>query len=581
MKPAKNAPTARKLTTPRHPSSKEQVFFAVLVGAVAFIVYSNTLDHSFVFDDKVAILNNPLVTHCQSWQQVAQLLKGSWRSSTLFTYGLTFYLAGFNARYFHAVNISIHVINSLLVFGVALLAARRWLSTETSRFFALAAGMIHATHPLYSEGVAYVWGRSSSLCATFCFGSLLLVMMGYEKARFNKYACFAGAIVCGVLAWKTKEEAITLPFLIAGFFALVGGWRLLAGLVAVPLLVIATRWEDVALLYRKVHENASLASIGFEPSLTPTVYFLTHVKESVFYYLKRFVFPLQLNVDPDIQPVVHIMDPWLVISILVLISLVVWGVLAWRKHRLISFALMTLLLSPLMAYALMPLADVVAEHRIYITGLGVDLLFAWILTRKPRYCLAALSVVTVVFAAAAIERNKVWANDLTLWSDAAQKSPGLARPHLNLGLAYESNRQFDRALIEYQKALSINPKLSTAYVNMGNILFSRGDLKGSEAALRKAIELSPNLSVAYGNLASIVLQKNQPAEALQLLEKAGSLEDSYVIHWNKGVVLSTLGRYREAAHEYQHALELRPDLASLKQQVNLRLQDMKARGVLR
>ena len=552
-----------------------------IVAAFALIVYSNTLYDGFVFDDKVAILNNPLVTRCHTLQSVSHLLTEPWRAVTVFTYGLTFYFARFDARYFHGINILIHILNSMLVFVVAFLAARRWLSAETSRFFPLAAGLIHATHPLYTEGVAYVWGRSSSLCALFCFSSLFLVMLGYEKASWKRYVCYAGAIVFGIVAWRTKEEAIMLPLLIGGYWTLVGAWRLLAGLMVIPLSLLVLRWNDITRLYQRVHENASLASIGFEPSLSPMAYFLTHVKESVFYYLRRFVFPLHLNVDPDVKPVVHLMDPWLVISILLLISLVVCGVLMWRRQPIISFGVMALLLSPLTAYAFIPLADVVAEHRIYITGLGVDLLFAWILVRKPRYSLAAISVVTIMFGMATVERNRVWANDLTLWADAVQKSPHLARPHLNLGLAYESNKQFDLALVEYQRALSINPKLSPAYVNMGNILFSKRNFQGSEAALRKAIELSPTLSVAYGNLASIALQKDQPSEALQLLEKAASLEDSYVIHWNEGVVLSKLGRYSEAAREYQRAVELRPDLENLKEQVALRLQDMRAQGVLR
>jgi tetratricopeptide (TPR) repeat protein len=545
---------------------------------MAAVVYSNTARYGFVFDDVEGILNNPLITRFTSLSKAAQFLREPWRALTQFSYALTILFAGPNPRVFHVTNIVIHLCNSLLVFGIARLVARRWISTEKSQVFAIAAALIHAVHPLYSQAVAYVWGRSSSLCASFYFGSLLLTMLGYQEQGRKRYLWYGLAAAAGILAWKTKEEAITLPFVIAGFLMLAGSWRAAAAIILVPFSIAAARWSDIVSLYDKVRQNQPLVSAGASPSLDPLVHILTHVKASVFYYLRMFAFPLNQSADPYVEPVTRLADPLLWVSVAVLISLAAWGIRMFKKQPALSFGLLALLVSPLMAYALMPLADVVAEHRVYISGLGFDLLAAWILSRYPRYSYAALAVITLTLGFLTLQRNRVWANSLTLWKDAELKSPELARPHLNLGLAYQTAGRFDEALAEYRHALSVNPKLSLAYVNMGGVYFSRNELDNAESALKRAVELSPSLSEPLVDLAVIALRRNQPAEALELIEKAASLGDSYLVHLNKGDILSQLGRYEDAVREYRRAVELRPDLPQLRQQIEKRLQHLRSMG---
>jgi tetratricopeptide (TPR) repeat protein len=269
------------------------------------------------------------------------------------------------------------------------------------------------------------------------------------------------------------------------------------------------------------------------------------------------------------------------VALLVLLALGAWAFVAARRHRTVAFGLAALLISPLTAYAVMPLADVAAEHRAYIPVLGLAILAAWGLSLRSRYTYAALATITVVLGIITFQRNKIWADNLTLWTDTAGKSPGLARPHLNLGLAYQSEGQLEPALAEYQQALAINPKLAPAYINMSDIYFARGDVNKCEAVLKKAIELSPNLVAPYINLAIIALRQNRPADALGLLDKAASVDDSHIVHFNRGEALFQLGRYPEAVHEYERAVELKPDLREMKEQIDLRLQRLKDIGVIR
>jgi tetratricopeptide (TPR) repeat protein len=90
-------------------------------------------------------------------------------------------------------------------------------------------------------------------------------------------------------------------------------------------------------------------------------------------------------------------------------------------------------------------------------------------------------------------RESVWADSLTLWKDAEAKSPELARPRLNLGMAYQTEGSNDLAMIEYEHALRVNPRLALAYINIAGIYFGRDDFEDSEKALKKAMDMAPTL----------------------------------------------------------------------------------------
>jgi tetratricopeptide (TPR) repeat protein len=554
--------------------------FAVAV--IAFAIYARTLYYGFVYDDIENILNNPAVFNfhpSQAWQFLVQ----PWRALVQISYGYTHYLSGFNPAAYHLVNVLIHVLNSVFVFGIARFLAKRWLSQDKVELFAVAAGLIFAVHPLHSEAVAYVWGRSSSLCALFYFGSLLMMLAGFSKTDWKRNLWFGGAVIVGFLAWKTKEEAITLPLVAAGAMMLIGAWRSAVWIALTPLLLVAVQWQSFLQTRVIVAENRALVAAGFEPSLAPLTYFLTSLKGIVCYYLRLYIFPVGQSADAYLKPVSGFGDFSLLFAIVVLAALVALGFILF-SDRLFVFGLLALLISPLTSYAVLPIADVVAEHRIYISGLGFAVLVAWALTRLPHKRHWVLACIVATFGYTTLVREGVWAASLTLWKDAETKAPELARPHLNLGMAYQTEGFNDRAMIEYEHALRVNPNLAPAYINIAGIYFSGNDLENSEKALKKAMAMAPTLPAPYLNLAQIALRRNQPREALEILNRAQSIRAmsiSYLFHFTLGDVYAQLGQYADADAEYKEAVRLRPDIGSLAEMSQTRLDQLKGTGAIR
>lgn len=549
----------------------------ITIGLIALGLYSNTVKHDFVYDDVPAIIDNPLVFTPTNLLETFQVLKEPWRPLVVFSYSITHLLFGFDSAAYHAVNIAIHTINCLLVYAIAWQIAMIWLSSNRAAIFAFAAGLIFAVHPVYSEAVSYIWGRSSSLCGTFYFSSILFVLIGYRMGSGKKQILyFSCALLTGLLAWKVKEEAITLPLLISGFFWLVG-WRLAAGSTfLVPLAIMASRWSNVSMLYTNVAaQNQELQLAGATHPLESSIYSMTVIKSSVFYYLKKFLFPFNLSVDPYIRPVEGAHDEVFLMALLILMCLAAVGYLARHRLKVLSFGIITLLISPLTAYAGIAVADVVAEHRIYIAGLGFAVLTAWLVNLRPKLSYPILALLAATFFYVTFERNMVWANNISLWRDAAIKSSQLARPHLNLGVAYHSLGQYEKALEEYKNAIELNPNLSVAYSNLGIIYLMEGDLSSAELSFRRAIEVSPDRIKPYLDLATVALKQQEPAKALRVLERAQRLGDSPILYFNKAEALAALGRYSEAEKEYVRAVGYKGISQNLIQQIKKRLQHIR------
>src|SRR5207302_9447450 len=121
----------------------------------------------------------------------------------------------------------------------------------------------------------------------------------------------------------------------------------------------------------------------------------------------------------------------------------------WRIPGLSIFAFF-ILLAP--TSSVIPSVDAVFEHRLYLPMLAFSLFAAALLARRTvvtTVIIAALAVVTV-------RRESVWASDIRLWEDTAQKAPGKARVWFNLGGAY-LNTDPDKARAAFLRALDLQP----------------------------------------------------------------------------------------------------------------------------
>jgi len=86
-----------------------------------------------------------------------------------------------------------------------------------------------------------------------------------------------------------------------------------------------------------------------------------------------------------------------------------------------------------------------------------------------RYLIEIIVIVIILasYGVAAYQRNFVWKDDFSLWSDAVKKSSNKARPYNNLGRAHLVEKKFLQAIPFLKTALRHNPYFSYAHYNLG------------------------------------------------------------------------------------------------------------------
>ncbi|MCP4692953.1 MAG: hypothetical protein GY859_33235, partial [Desulfobacterales bacterium] len=175
----------------------------LIIVVLGVLIYANTLNNPFVFDDDPTIVKNQALhltsLDLESLSGALSARRNFTRPLSTLSFALNYYFHGLSVTGYHVVNIVIHLINGVLVYGIALLIFGQLLgasardasatpdpSSDAGRappvptpLLALFAALIFTAHPLQTQAVAYIAQRYASMAALFYMGALLLFM----KAR--------------------------------------------------------------------------------------------------------------------------------------------------------------------------------------------------------------------------------------------------------------------------------------------------------------------------------------------------------------------------------------------------------------
>jgi tetratricopeptide (TPR) repeat protein len=336
-------------------------------------------------------------------------------------------------------------------------------------------------------------------------------------------------------------------------------WIATAVLISAIFLVLLIQFRSFREVSTTTQNNTALINAGYENTLPFLPYLLTSVKAYSSYYLWRLWLPIELSVDPEIAPVPSIVTVGFAAASMTLMA-AAGGILWFRLRRpLVAVGLALILTSPLSAYCLFPLADVVAEHRAYVAILGSALIIGDIVLRS-RYASWTSLAILVGYGWLTIERNKVWADEVRLWEDASRKAPEKLRPHLNMGGAYQLRGEADRAIHEYEFVLRRRPDQSTALANLAALYTEQNRLDRAEATLYPAILRHDRFSPIYVGMAVVRIRQGRLLDARSLLEYALTLDPTQsMIHHNLGDMLLQQNNAVGAVNEYQSELQINPD----------------------
>ena len=559
-------------------------FFIIVLGS---LVYGNHLQNPFQFDT-VAYVNNQHRLDNIEEQLNINFLKKQLSQRGLFQISVAFnaYLDGFRPLGYHLFNLIFHLINSLLLYFITFKA---WVYFKLGRLhpkeceirsISLLTAALFLLHPIQTESVVYIMSRSEVLAATFFLNAFLLFQLCLDRSRPTKtrlkiFACFL-IPVAFILGFSVKQTVITLPMMLLLYF--------ICGQSSDSLLIkILNKWKWVIgaifliglfFLFQKLltDESFLIGPSTAGQDIGRLNYMLTQPSVILFYYFKLFLFPINLNVDPDIQIITYWWS-WKFWSGLVAIFGAIYFSYRIKETRFLFFLVLWFLIVISPSSSIITLNDLAAEHRVYLASYAYYAIVVILIyklshlvfpenSNKRNFLLLNVSIlILIIFFLLTNQRNKIWTSEVMLWSDTLKKSPKKIRPMINLARAYTTVQNYDSAITYYEKVMALNPNIFATNFNLGNLYLKKGREKDAIRLLQTAAILGPYIPEVHGLLGEIYLQKKQIDLAQFHLKRAVEIKPNYAIAMKNLGIISYfyLKKYKKAIVYFSRSLSINPN----------------------
>ncbi len=489
--------------------------------------YWNSIDVPFQFDDNAAIVDNPAIRHLEDPLRVLTYGEPA-RPLLNLSFALNYRLNGLDPRGYHAVNLALHIANAALLVVLVCLLARRHLAPDgrdnEAATFALIAGLLFAVHPVNTESVTYIWGRSGVLCALFYLTALILFVAAHPQNRPARAGLYWASLGCFVAALASKATALSLPLLllvIDYLFLSRGSTRAVArswvGRHA-PFVIVAL----VRCAFELRDHIASLTGLqpasGNEPLLKlydswpEGLDLLTNLWTQIGVFtraLGTLFYPLNLNVDHDVVVSRSWQEPTVIAGSALLVAWLGGAVWLRRREPWLAFAMAWIVVSLVFFFAV-PLRDAFVERRMYLPSagfaIGAVVALIWASDRiavrfnRPWSAPIALllgCVIVIGATSTTIARNRIWMEPAWLWQDASTKSPHKVRPLINLSVVQLRNHQYRDALAIADKAIALAPGSGPAHLNRVDAYRGLGAHDAAASAYVQALQAHPAHATAW------------------------------------------------------------------------------------
>ena len=534
-------------------------FFACLVLAVTCAAYLPSLRNGFTnWDDPYYVTANTAI-HSLSWPAVKLIFSssvlGMYHPLSILSLAGDYHYFGLDPRGYHAVNLALHLANTLLVFGLLRLLCGNLAA-------AVAGSLLFGVHPLHVESVAWIAERKDLLCAFFYLGALGAYLRRCRAARPE--AWYVLALVLLTASLLSKPMGVTFPLVLYLCDYLQGrspGWR--THLEKLPFIALALLFAAITLFpvglpgpdqvpLRFTADNLFVAAYG------------------LIFYLGKALLPLRLSAlypypETAVAPIPlrFLLSP----VAAALIGLAV--VRSARRSRIVPFGFLffTLTLLPVLAVRIGP--HFAADRYFYLPSFGLCYLggiaFSRLLdgvgrsARVRAAALIALTLVAITFSLLTWRRTQVWRDSLTLWNDVIATHPEPSVAYLSRGLERFARGDAEGSVGDLTVYLRLSPFDAAAYKSRGTALLQAGGVEAALEDFDRAISLKPDFAEALNNRGALLANRGELVRAIGDFTRALNANPSYrAALVNRAKARETLGDHESAGQDREAALALEP-----------------------
>jgi tetratricopeptide (TPR) repeat protein len=541
------------------------------------LVWHQTVNVPFHFDDIPAVEKNLSIRKLENCYKYLE---------HFFNRGLL--MLGYNLNYaiakklpdgrplpesFHAVNLLLHLINTLLAFGLARWVIRRAYRTTAGTFAAFAVALVFAVLPIHTMAVNLIASRAVVQSATFSLLFLFLAVLFLDSVRPapQRIGLAVGAIVallCSVASKAVGIAAIGLFGIIAYVIArrnsklslgrrqllYLGIMMMSSGTLLVGLIASGAVWQS--------RFHGVWANLLTQAGVT-------------LRYLKLMVWPVGISIEHN-APVVHTFwDPKVLLSVAVVLGLLIVGCWLVLRGSLLGLCILWYFVALAPSSSVIPRVETMLEYRAYLAALGFAGALVWLFHQLQVWLRAfrqgsgrwltawvwilgaswmiAVSVVT-------LQQNRIYTDPVRLWTNAVENAPQKSRSYFGLAFGLDEKGRLEEAIDNYFRGLQIKPHSPRAHYDLAAALVRQGKIEEGITHYYEALRIRPEFVEAHYNLAGALMSRERLDEAIGQYRKALEIKPDHVqAHTNLGIALERQGRLREAIEQYSEALRIEPN----------------------
>ncbi len=468
-----------------------------LIAVAVSLSYFNALENDFLWDDEFLIEKN---SYLRSFENLPKMLvsnstagfggRDNFYRPTQNIYYLFIYQAfGYNKVAFHFGNILLHFLNGILVFLLIFRLTKR-------KPLALLTSLLWVCHPTHVEAITYISGTADPMAFLFCF--LCLLTYPYNKKHWGR---LLASLAFFLLALLSKEAIIVTPALLVVcqfWLSKERPFHLKTYLKTLPFWLLAIGYllvREFLLNFDKTYTFYKSSNIYTENIHYRFFTFLATLPE----YLLILLRPIKLHMERSFPVFTQWSSSPVLLGALVVVLPLVLGIylLVKKQKKWLLFAWLWFFaaFTP-MTGVLIPVNSFILEHWLYLPSVGFFLVGALLVikTQKIHPTLPLIFALILVSTEIGLThyRNKVWRTPITFYQDILKYSEGSARVHNNLAMAYQDDKQHQRAIDHYKKAIALSDTYPQTHYNLARSYIQENRLDLALKHLNRSLELRPD-----------------------------------------------------------------------------------------
>jgi tetratricopeptide (TPR) repeat protein len=529
-----------------------------LIAVVAFLLYSNTLQHQFVLDDYSVIKENQLTKGGTS--SLKEIFASSYREGygnnennlyrplTKAMFAIEWQLSPNNPHFHHLINVLMYALVCVLLFFVLI----RY--TKINVYLLFITALLFAAHPIHTEVVANIKSRDELSSMLFLLLSLLCIS---KYVAANKTGMLIGTLLCFFLALLSKESAIVYVALAPLFIYFFTETPLKKNLKITGLLAA------VAIMYMILHVKI-IGSIGIKniPVIDNSLLYTSDVIQQKataimilgkYFLLMLIPHPLSSDYSFNTIPIVtSLANIGFLFALIFHVFLLYYAIKKIKEKHILSFCILFYLAAMALASNIFMLIGThLAERLLFFPSIAFCIASVFLLSKLfkinitdtklkmgsffniNKSLLIVTGLILILYSAKTYSRNKDWKSDTTLFGRDLKTVPNSAhmlfyyannlanKDSLN---AVKDPKERELRLINAQKsikkALDLYELFPDAHNVAGRIYYEQKNYEASFKSYNRALEMNPGKGMYHNNAGTCLFSIGNYVEAAKAFQKA-------------------------------------------------------------